>query len=48
MSDSSCHTFRLRAMISGTSATTLGVTGTANRAQLAKILVNYADKLGGQ
>ena len=35
-------------LISGTSATTLGVTGTANRAQLAKILVNYADKLGGQ
>lgn len=35
-------------LISGTSKTTLGATETATRAQLAKILVNYADKLGGQ
>lgn len=35
-------------LLSGTSATTLSPTGEANRAQLAKILVNYADKIGVQ
>lgn len=32
-------------LISGTSATTLGATGVATRAQLAKILVNYSEKI---
>jgi hypothetical protein len=33
-------------LISGTSTTTLGGGGAASRAQLAKILVNYADQFG--
>ena len=34
-------------LISGTTATTLGAGNAANRAQLAKILVNYTEKFGG-
>ena len=33
-------------LISGTTATTLGATDAATRGQLAKILVNYAEKIG--
>jgi len=33
-------------LISGTTPTTLGATNAATRGQLAKILVNYAEKIG--
>lgn len=35
-------------LISGTSATTLGATNVTTRGQLAKILVNYSEKIGTQ